>query len=56
MTHSFPHLVEYALAGLSIWQCTGNCAYIGMNEIWLLQQSDILLVTETTSTHTGLNK
>lgn len=56
MTHSFPHLVEYALAGLSMRQCTGNCTYIDMSEIWLLQQSDILSVKETTPTHTGLNK
>lgn len=56
MTRSFPHLVEYAVAELSMRQCTGNCADIGMSEIWLLQQGDILLVKETTPTPTGLNK
>lgn len=41
-----PH--HCASAGLGMWQCTGNCTYTGMNETQFLQQSDIVLVEETT--------
>lgn len=41
---------------LGVWHCTGNPAWAGMNETWLLQQDDILGVKETTPTQAGVSE
>lgn len=45
-----------ASPGLGVWHCTGNPAWAGMNETWLLQQDDILGVKETTPTQAGVSE